>query len=157
MKTRRLLVKEGNIAVVVCPFCRQTKNLSVSQYKETSKRELKIKCGCDELFDICLEFRKHPRQETRLLGKSINLSNHRENQDVIIRNISLGGICLCPFSKVHRTKKDDQLHVSFTLNNLKQTPIETQVSVRSVSSDFIGCEFNSTDHFKTALGFYLIS
>ena len=157
MKTKKLLVKEGNLAVVVCPFCLQTKNLSVSHCKETSKRELKIKCDCEEFLDICLEFRKHPRLETRLLGKSINLSNHRENQDVIIRNISLGGICLSPFSKDHRTKKDDQLHVSFALNNSKQTPIETKVSVRSVSSDFIGCEFNSTDHFKTALGFYLIS
>ena len=157
MKTRKLLVKENDIAVVTCPSCGQTKNLSASQYKENRIRELRIKCGCDAFFDICLEFRKHPRLETRLLGKSINLSNHRESQDVIVKNISLGGICICPFSKNHRTRKDDQLQVSFTLNNSKQTLIETKVSVRSVSSDFIGCEFNSTDHFKTALGFYLIS
>jgi len=157
METRKLLVKEGDIAILTCPSCRQTKNLSVSEYKEKRKRELTIKCSCDDIFNICLEYRKHPRQETRLLGKSINLSNHRENQDVIIKNVSLGGIGLCPFSKKHRTKKDDQLLLSFTLNNAKQTSIDTHVSVRSVASDYIGCEFNSTDHFKTALGFYLIS
>lgn len=157
MKTRKLLVKDNDIAVVVCPSCGQSKNLSIFQYKENRKRELSIKCCCHAFFDICLEFRKHPRLETRLLGKSINLSNHRESKDVIIKNISLGGICLCPFSKNHRTRKDDRLHVFFTLNNLQQTPIESKASVRSVSSDFIGCEFNSTEHFKTALGFYLIS
>ena len=157
MKTRKLLIKENDIAVIVCPSCGQTKSLSVSHYKENRKRELRIKCSCGAFFDICLEFRRDPRQETRLLGKSINLSNHRESQVVIIKNISLGGVCLCPFSKNHRTRKEDQLQVIFTLNNLKQTPIETKVSVRSVFRELIGCQFNSTDHFKTALGFYLIS
>jgi len=157
VKTRKLLIKENDIAVIVCPSCGQTKNLSVSHYKENRKRELRIKCSCGAFFDICLEFRRYPRQETRLLGKSINLSNHRESQVVIIKNISLGGLCLCPFSKNHRTRKDDRLHVFFTLNNSQQTPIESKASVRSVSSDFIRCEFNSTDHFKTELGFYLIS
>jgi hypothetical protein len=157
METRKLLVKVGDIAVLTCPSCSQTKDLPVSDYREKGKRELRIKCSCDEIFDICLEYRKHPRQEARLLGRSINLSNHREDQDVIVKNISQGGIGLCPFSGKHRTRKDDQLLISFTLNNSKQTSIETNVTVRSVAKDYIGCEFNSTDHFKTALGFYLIS
>jgi len=157
METRKLLVKEGDIAVVVCPFCRNSKKLSVAQYREQRKRELRIKCSCANILNICLEYRKHPRLETKLLGKCINLSLHRESHDVIIKNISLGGIGLCPFNKKHRTKKDHQLHVSFSLNNSKHTLINSQVSVCSAASDHIGCKFNSTDHFKTALGFYLIT
>ena len=155
METKKLLVKEGDIAVVVCPFCRKTKNMSVSQYKDTGERELRITCNCANVLDICLEYRKHPRQETKLLGKSINLSNLMESQDIIVKNISLGGIGLSPLAD-HNTSKDDRLHVSFTLNNSKQTPIDANVAVRSVLTDYIGCEFNSSDHFKTALGFYLI-
>lgn len=156
MEMRKILVKEGDIAIITCPFCRKTKKLSVAQYKEKRKRELKIKCSCDKVFDICLECRKHPRKESKLIGKSINLSNHRESQDVIIKNISLGGIGLCPFRK-HKTKKDDRLQVSFALNNTNHTLIDAHVSVRFTSNDHIGCEFNSTEHFKTPLGFYLIS
>jgi len=129
--------------------------MSVLQYKETGKRELQITCSCANVLDLCLEYRKHPRQETRLLGKSINLSNHRESRDIIIKNISLGGIGLSPLTD-HRTNKDDRLHVSFALNNSKQTPIDANVAVRTVRNDYIGCEFNSSDHFKTALGFYLL-
>ena len=157
MEKRKLLVKDDDIANIVCPFCRETKNLSVSEFKEKGKRDLRVKCACDKIFEIYLEYRRHPRQETRLLGKSINLSNHRENQDVIIKNISLGGVGLCPFSRSHNTRKNDKLQITFTLNNSKQTIIDTNVSVRAVAEDYIGCEFNTTDHFKTSLGFYLIS
>ncbi len=147
MEMSKVMVKEGDVAIITCPSCREIKNLSVLHYKETGQRELKIRCSCDTLFCICLEYRAHHRKPTRLLGKTINLSNHRENQDVIIKNVSRGGIGFCPFKK-HRTRQDDLLQLS---------SIDTDVTVRSSTIDYIGCEFNSTEKFKTSLGFYLIS
>lgn len=146
MEMSKVMVKEGDVAIITCPSCREIKNLSVLHYKETGQRELKIRCSCDTLFCICLEYRAHHRKPTRLLGKTINLSNHRENQDVIIKNVSRGGIGFCPFKK-HRTRQDDLLQLS---------SIDTDVTVRSSTIDYIGCEFNSTEKFKTSLGFYLI-
>ena len=152
---RSVLVKEGDVAIIICPSCREIKKISVLHYKETGQRELKIRCSCDTLFCICLEYRAHHRKPTRLLGKTINLSNHRENQDVIIKNVSRGGIGFCPFKK-HRARQDDLLQVSFNLNGVQLSSIDTDVTVRSSTIDYIGCEFNSTEKFKTSLGFYLI-
>ena len=146
MEMIKVMVKEGDVAIITCPSCREIKKISVLHYKETGQRELKIRCSCDTLFCICLEYRAHHRKPTRLLGKTINLSNHRENQDVIIKNVSRGGIGFCPFKK-HRTRQDDLLQLS---------SIDTDVTVRSSTIDYIGCEFNSTEKFKTSLGFYLI-
>jgi hypothetical protein len=146
MEMSKVMVKEGDVAIITCPSCREIKKISVLHYKETGQRELKIRCSCDTLFCICLEYRAHHRKPTRLLGKTINLSNHRENQDVIIKNVSRGGIGFCPFKK-HRTRQDDLLQLS---------SIDTDVTVRSSTIGYIGCEFNSTEKFKTSLGFYLI-
>jgi hypothetical protein len=156
MELKKVVVKEGDIAIITCPFCRKTKKMSVAQYKETGKRELNIKCSCDKTFCICLEYRRHYRKPAKLLGRSINLSKHREKQDVIIMNISLGGIGFCSFKK-HRTQKDDLLQVLFNLNDVHQTHIDEHLTVRFATNDYIGCEFNSTEKFKTSLGFYLIS
>lgn len=155
METKKVLVKENDAAVITCPFCHTIKKASVARYKERNKRELKIKCGCANVFSICLECRKHPRKPIKLIGKSINLSKHRESRDVIIKDISMGGIQLHPFRK-HRIRKDDRLQISFSLNDANNTPITTHVTVKTVFKDHVGCEFNSIEEFRTSLGFYLI-
>lgn len=155
METRKVLVKEGDVVIVTCPSCRKTKQLSLAQYKEKRKRELRIKCSCGSIFCLCLEYRRYPRKPVRLLGKSINLSSHRESQDIIIKNISQGGIGFSPFKK-HRTQKDDLLQVLFDLNDSKNTSVDTRATVRAASKDYVGCEFNSTESFKKSLGFYLL-
>ena len=89
------------------------------------------------------------------MGKSINLSK-REGRDIVIKNISLGGIGLSTFKK-HRTQKDDMLQLVFALNDSNNTPIEAKAVVKSVTDNYIGCEFGATENFKTSLGFYLLS
>ena len=84
METRKVIVKESDVAIISCPFCRETKKMSVGKYRETGKRQLKVKCSCNKIFEISLECRRHDRKITKILGKSINLSSHREMQDIII-------------------------------------------------------------------------
>jgi hypothetical protein len=156
MEMRTVIVKEGDVAIITCPFCRKIKKMSVVQYKENGKRDLKIKCTCDKVFCVSLECRRCHRKPSKLLGNSINFSNHRETQDVIIKNISTGGIGFCAFKK-HKTRENDRLQVSFNLNDIQHTHIETNVTVRSAYKDYIGCEFDSTEKFRKSLGFYMIS
>lgn len=156
MEASRVLVKEGDVAIITCPFCRKTKKVSVAPYKEKRKRDLRIKCSCEKIFSICLECRKHQRKSVKLLGKSINLSQHRKSQDIILRNISLGGIGFYPMKK-YEIKKDDRLQISFSLDDSNSTPIETSATVRAASKDYVGCEFNTPESFKPTLGFYLLS
>ncbi|MEN8233006.1 MAG: hypothetical protein ABFR35_10065 [Thermodesulfobacteriota bacterium] len=42
METKQIMAKEGDVAIINCPFCRKTEKVSVGHYKETGKRELKI-------------------------------------------------------------------------------------------------------------------
>ena len=154
MEKKNVLVKEGDVALITCPFCRKATKLSVGQYREKGKRELRIKCCCEKLFCVGLEYRKHPRKPVRLLGRSINLSRHRESNDILIKNISLGGICFSPFSK-HKIRQDDKMQVSFTLNDASQTIIDASARVRTVSPDYICCKFTGAENFSKSLGFYL--
>lgn len=157
MEAITILVKEGDVASITCPFCRKTKKISVAQYKGKTKRQLCIKCSCKNIFSICLEFRKYPRKSVKLLGKSINLSQHRERQDILILNISLGGIGFCPFNMMHRTREDHRLQVSFDLADCNNTALETETTVRAAAKDYVGCEFKTIENFRPSLGFYLLS
>lgn len=155
MEAHKVLVKDGDVAVISCPNCGKTRKLPVEPYRRTSKRDLRIRCSCTNVFCLCLEYRKDRRKPVRLLGRSINLSNHRVCQDIIIKNISMGGVGFCPFTK-HRTRPNDRLLLSFTLNDVNSTAIDADVSVRSVNQDYIGCEFTNTRNIWTPLGFFLL-
>jgi hypothetical protein len=155
LEATKVLVKEGDLAIITCPSCRKTKKVSVAAYKEKRKPELRIRCSCESIFYLCLEYRKHPRKSVKMLGKSINLSQHRKNQDIILMNISLWGIGFCPMNK-YEIKKDDRLQVSFTLNDNNSTAVEAIATVRAASKDYIGCEFNAIENFRSSLGFFLL-
>lgn len=154
METTKVVIQEDDIAVIACPFCLETRRLSVKQNSGAAKRALKIKCLCDKVFAVCLEYRRHERKATNLLGLSVNLTNHNEEQDIIIENISLGGLAFCPFEK-HKISKEDLLKVSFNLSDRGQTTIDTHVTVRTATDNYVGCEFKATDEFITPLESFL--
>jgi len=154
VETITVIIQEGDVAVITCPFCLETRRLSVERNSGAAKRALKIKCHCEKMFVVCLEYRRHKRKATNLLGLSVNLTNHNEKQDIIVENISLGGIAFCPFKK-HKIRKEDLLKVSFNLNDNMQTSIDAHVTVRTATDNYVGCEFNATDKFKTPLEFFL--
>src|SRR6056300_1943068 len=120
MEISNVVVREGDIAIVTCPFCRKTKKISVIKYKNASKRKLTIKCICERVFSIYLEFRRHFRKPAGLLVESVNLSNDSEKENLVMKDISLSGIGLCPL-KEHEVQKDDLLQITFNLNDAHHT------------------------------------
>jgi hypothetical protein len=156
MESRKILVKDGDIAIITCPFCQKVRKLSVEKYKKTGKRNIKIRCNCETIFHTNLEFRRYPRKSIRLIGDCVNISKNRVHKNIIINNISYGGIGF-NFFNGYDIARNDQLKVSFNLNNAAQTHIDTQVTVQTANDKYVGCEFNSNDQFKQDLGFYLIT
>ena len=155
MEARKVLVNESDEAVISCPACSLVKKMSVGRYRKDSKRYLRVKCSCSKVFNLCLEYREYYRKSVKLLGKSINLSNHRETQDIIVKNVSLRGVGFCPFKK-HRTRQGDRLQVFFELNDGYNSPIRTDVIVRRVEENYLGCEFINALKIREPLGFYLL-
>jgi len=68
MKT--VFVGNSNQATIICPKCGLTKNIDATNFKNTKKR-LKAKCKCGEVFQVTFEFRKHYRKNVRLPGEYI--------------------------------------------------------------------------------------
>lgn len=155
MEAQKILVKESDVATIACPSCDKTKKFSVESCRQKSKRDLLVKCSCENVFSVCLEYRKDRRKSVKLLGKSINFSNHRESQDIIIKNISMGGAGFCPFKK-YKTKQDDRLQVFFELNECNNTPVKKDVTVRTANHDYVGSEFNDKQRIDSSLGLYLL-
>ena len=155
MEVKKVLVKDGDMAVVTCPFCRKIKKISVERFRGTGKRHLRVRCRCRETFSICLEYRKHPRKSVRLLGKSINLSRKMRQQDIIIKNISLGGLGFYIFDMV-RPRNEDIIQLVFNLNDIQQTQISTKATVRNTTENFVGCELHAVPSVMNSLGFYLM-
>lgn len=155
MEKRMVQVKEHDEAAILCPGCSKVKNISVESYRRAGKRDLRVKCSCGELFGLCLEYRKYYRKPVKLLGKSINFSNHRETQDIVVKNISMGGIGFCPFQK-HKTRQGDRLQVFFELNDSSSTAINTDVTVCTVRENYVGCGFINTRGIRESLGFFLM-
>ena len=156
MDANKVLVKDDNTAIITCPSCHLTKKISVADYKGGSKRNLRIKCTCSHIFHLCLEHRRHPRKHVKFLGKSINLSRHRERQNIIIKDISLGGVGFYSFD-LHHARRDDHMLVLFNLNDVKMTSIGANVTVRNITDDYFNCEFAPGQNFMSTLGFYLLS
>jgi hypothetical protein len=71
-------------------------------------------------------------------------------------NISLGGIGFCP-AKKHRIQKDNRLLVSFVLNDWNNTSIDTDATLLAAGRHHVGCEFKTTEAFRSAFGFYPFS
>ena len=154
METIKVVIQEEGIAVITCPFCLETMRLSAEQNSGAAKRALKVRCLCDKIFAVCLEYRRHERKATNLLGLCVNLTNNNEKQDIIVENISLGGLAFCPFKK-HQISKEDLLKVSFNLSDRGQTSIDAHVTVRTATDSYVGCEFKTTDEFITPLESFL--
>jgi hypothetical protein len=73
MKTHKVFVRSDDNAVITCCNCCRQKILPVSSYKGRKSR-VKIKCGCNTVFTVDLEFRKKFRKKTNLPGKFTNHS-----------------------------------------------------------------------------------
>jgi len=154
MKIVRCFVKPNNTTTIICPSCKEPKTISVAAYKN-KQHSIKVRCSCNEIFPIQLDFRRHYRKKTNLPGKYI-LPDAPEGEgiNVMIINISLSGLAFM-VSGQHYLKEGDNVFVEFVLNDKKKTVLRKLVEVYNVRKNVIGCQFTGKEPFEKALGFYL--
>ncbi len=75
--SRKIYVSCDDTAVISCPHCDHQKTVPVGSYK--GKTRVKIKCGCKNVLDVNLEFRRNVRKKTNLSGKFTNHSQKKHS------------------------------------------------------------------------------
>ena len=155
--SRKIYVRPDNTAVITCPHCNRQKTVPVGSYMG-SKSRVKIKCGCKNVFTVNLEFRKKNRKETNLRGKFTNHSKKDFRGDIVVKNLSLGGLEFVSMD-VDKFEIDDEITVSFKLDNEERTTIKKEVIVKDLRDNTVGCEFQKSSEFAPdkELGFYIMS
>jgi len=150
MKT--VYVNDANQATIICPKCAFTKEIDMSNFKNTQKR-VKGKCRCGEAFRFTIEFRKNYRKNVRLSGE-YRINGKEKKGEIIVEDLSINGIRLVNLGS-HQISIDDTLEVKFKLDNQMRTEINILVKVVWVKDKIVGAEFSGPKSFKSELGFYL--
>lgn len=167
MEIQKVFMGEDGMATISCPSCRKEKIVSGAKLK--GKHKFKIKCTCEEVFSVQIEFREKFRKETNLDGFIEKLSQDEKWGKIIwqstttnshsvnckIKNISVLGIGLTIFG-TQKIEEGDHIKVEFILDTPSSPKIEKKAIVRSVRGDYIGCEFFEDDKYDPKLGFYLL-
>ena len=148
-------VRPDNTAVLTCPHCGLQRVIMADLYRGY-KHKLKVKCSCNTIFKVFIEFRKRVRKNTCLRGTFINHSQKGSTCDLVIRDISVIGLT---FTSIEATniKLGDELSVEFKLDDEHQTAIKKDVIVRSVRPGAVGCEIETSSDlaFYGPLGYYV--
>ena len=158
MRTSQVFVNDENMALIHCPYCESMKQVPVAKFKGT-KHSLKVKCACGEVFKVELNFRKNVRKKTDLPGTYYKVPGHKSAaEECRIVNISFRGIGIKLFRE-GVVKKGDKIHVSFTLDDARETKVERKVHVLHAEGSYLGGEFIDFegDSLDKYIGFYLMN
>ena len=163
MEDEKILVERDSPVEIRCPSCRKIKSVPFS--KIAGKHNLKVRCACDAVFKVNLEFRDKHRTKTDLTGYigvkkwGATLSDSEENPLKLITcrvtNVSVHGVGLIPLNK-HMLKEGDEVKVSFVLDTDAAPTIEKGAFIRSANEKYIGVEFAEDEKNDPKLGFYVL-
>jgi len=172
---KKVFVKADDTATIHCPECQLAKTVAVGKFRSI-RHTIKARCACGHSFFVSLDFRRSYRKNTALPGryetqaaesdsstwKKTKLTDTYTMQTpaagdnhMLVTNISCGGLQFTMPDSSHALKVDQQLQVTFTLDDRKQTEISKRVIVHSVTDTIIGCRFATNEPLEQGLRFYL--
>ena len=156
-KIKPTYVRPDKTAVITCPECGKQKTLQAITFKG-HKHRLKVKCSCDEVFTVSLEFRKRKRKKVNLRGTYFNNSQDGKSGSIVVRDISLSGLEFTSFD-IHDFKLEDEITLTFTLHDEHLSEIKKDAIVKDIRNNTVGCEFERSGEFAYdgPLGFYIMS
>lgn len=155
METVKAFVRANDTVTIVCPVCKTPKNAAVGAFRDKS-HYLKVRCSCDTVFTVHLDFRQHYRKETDLSGTFRSINPPGMGGDIHIKDISVSGVGFT-VNGMQFLERGQTLLLTFTLDDKKKTTLTKEVVVRTVQGDFVGCRFVETKAYEKELGFYLKS
>lgn len=153
LPTKKTYVRKDGSALLVCPECGMTKDISVHALPKRKPR-LKVRCRCGHVFPVLLESRHSFRKETSLAGMyGIELGDEVSGR-AIICNLSLEGVCFEVDGR-HCIVSGQKGVLDFTLDDRNKTRIRRGFHVQGVRGNTIRCSFTEDRAYEKDLGFYL--
>lgn len=159
MELEKVYVNPDDLtAVLKCPQCGIARTRYVGKFRGP-RRRVKVKCSCQFVFRILLEFRRTFRKGSELQGYYTKLPATGAWDEMLLTNLSISGTGFVTLTQ-HSLSKGDEIKVKFTLDDGRSSKIEKKALVRWVNDRDIGCEFMASvgydATYDTALNFYLI-
>ncbi len=147
--------------LMTCPQCAFQDTVSARLF-EMMGSAVRVQCPNNHRFRIIRELRTIYRKQVRLEGyfaQALHNGNKLTSGDVwgpmVVQNLSKAGLNFT-CGNANQLRIGDQLQVRFNLDNANQTLIKKAVIVKSVHADTVGCQFEGTDRYDAALGFYFL-
>lgn len=147
-------VRPDNTAVLTCSHCGLQKVIKADSFRGY-KHKLKVKCSCNKVFMVILEFRNRVRKRTYLRGMYINHSQNDRDGVLNVLDLSVTGLSFTCLD-VTKFQEGDKLTIEFKLDDEHQTEIKKEVRVINIRQKSVGCQFETAeDAFGSALGYYV--
>jgi PilZ domain len=154
MKVQKSFVKTNGTASIQCPKCALVKNISVAKFR-SSRHTLKTRCSCDNTFLVALDFRRHYRKPTKIVGVyTIIGSPGSGGGQMQVDNISRSGLGFSVSGR-HCMLIGQKALLNFRITDKKQTELTKKVVIKRVNTNKIGCEFINQSQIGKDLGFFL--
>lgn len=155
IQEKKFFVNKQGLATIVCPACGKSKVFDTNKLPP-GKSSLRVKCKCGEEFKARFEFRKQYRKDVSLDGRYENRSRNGDAGDVVIDDISMGGVGFHTL-EAHEIDQGHVLTLHFTLDTNPPRDISRQMRVMRVSGRNIGCSYVQPLDRDPDIGFYLMA
>jgi hypothetical protein len=152
----RVYLFSGSIGRITCGNCRKAMNVQVHPQDGILNPQVAA-CLCGEVFHVGTQVRQYARKPTHLEGTFALERDDNIIGDMIVANISYGGIRLRVKLFVGNIYRDDVLLIQFSLDNKHQTVIREPIDVRYVQGDIVGAQFQNAHGMPKPLIAYLRS
>jgi len=143
-----------NTVNITCPKCGISKSFNANEYK-TSKRGIKARCTCGNVFRCIIEFRKFYRKAVNFAGNYRNEKTGDAGR-MAVESISLAGVDFINLATENLIMKNDMLEISFHLDDNSRTLINRKTEVTSSEENMINAAFINFQLYDKDLGFYLM-
>lgn len=153
MKVQKSFVKTNDTASIRCPECALVKNIAVGKFRN-HRHTLKTRCSCGCSFLVALDFRKHYRKPTKIVGMySLIGSPSTGGGQMQVNNISRSGVGFS-VSGIHNITVGQKALLNFKIDDKKKTELTKKVVIKTIRDNNIGCEFVNKKQIGKDPGFY---
>ncbi len=149
---QKVFKDKKNMGTFFCRECGKSKQIDISEFIQLNKEiRLKYTCSCKHIVSVVIERRQDIRKTVSLKGY---ITRKKTKIPIRIMDVSRYGIKIKTINNLE-FQSGEKVVVEFILDDTIRSEVIKDMIVRTVSSDGIGLEFESYDHYDR-FGTYIL-